>query len=86
MSASNRDVLGYVGFAVRCLHEMNLFSADHVCLSVRVIQFEKRWTDLDDLSYERYAIGNYSKILLFGFLQSAVPAWLAQELVWWDLH
>jgi hypothetical protein len=52
-------------FIVRSLcdvHEINSCRADHVCLfirpsSVRMIQLENRWTDLDKILYERYAIG-----------------------------
>jgi hypothetical protein len=28
-----------------------------------MIQLENRWTDLDEIWYERYAIGVYSKIV-----------------------
>jgi hypothetical protein len=33
------------------------YTADQVCLSVRMIQLENRWTDLDEIWYGRYAIG-----------------------------
>jgi hypothetical protein len=29
------------------VHEMNAYRADHVCLSVRMIQLENHWTGLD---------------------------------------
>jgi hypothetical protein len=32
-----------------------------VCLSVRKIQLENRFTDLDEILYGRYAIGDYTK-------------------------
>jgi hypothetical protein len=35
------------------VHEMNTSRADHVCLSVRMIQLENRWTDLDEIWYGR---------------------------------
>jgi hypothetical protein len=41
------------------VHEMNEYKADHVCLSDRMIQLEKRWTNLDNILYGRYAIGDY---------------------------
>jgi hypothetical protein len=44
------------------VHQMNAYMADHVCLSVRMIQLENRWTDLDEIWYGRYAI-------LFNFIQ-----------------
>jgi hypothetical protein len=37
-------------------------------LSVRMIQLENRWTDLDGIWYGRYAIGIYPKIVIFNFL------------------
>jgi hypothetical protein len=67
-------------------HEMNAQRTDHVCLSVRVIQLEKRWTDLDEIWYGRYAIGAYSKIALFNFLQQVIETWRTKELVTWDRH
>jgi hypothetical protein len=33
------------------VHEMNTYRAGHVCLSIRVIQLENRWTDLDEILY-----------------------------------
>jgi hypothetical protein len=35
-----------------------------VCLSVRIIQLKNCWTDLDEIWYERCAIGDYPKIVL----------------------
>jgi hypothetical protein len=35
-----------------------------VCLSVRKIKVEKRWTYFDEIWYGRYAIGGYPKIVL----------------------
>jgi hypothetical protein len=34
-----------------------------------MIQFENRWTDLDEIWYGLYAIGDYPKIVLLNFLQ-----------------
>jgi hypothetical protein len=50
-------------------HEMNAYRAGHVCLSVRMIQLDNRWTDVDEIWYGRYATGDYPKIVLFNFLQ-----------------
>jgi hypothetical protein len=36
---------------------------DWSCLSVRLIQLENRWTDLDEIWYGSYATGVYSKIV-----------------------
>jgi hypothetical protein len=33
-----------------------------------MIQLENRWTDLDEIWYGPYAIGEYPKIALFNFL------------------
>jgi hypothetical protein len=67
------------------VHEIIAYRANHVCLSlrlsVRMIQLENRWTDLDDIWYGSYAIGIYPKIVLFNFLQSAIPIWRTSELV-----
>jgi hypothetical protein len=46
---------------MRSLHNvynMNAYRAGHVCLSVRMIQQENRWTDLDEIWYGRCAIGD----------------------------
>lgn len=53
---------------LRDLYEINAYRADHVCLSVRIIQIENRWTELDEIKYGCYAIGSYPKILLSNFL------------------
>jgi hypothetical protein len=44
------------------VHEIN------VCLFVHMIQLDKCWTDLDEILYGRYAIGDYPEIVLFNFL------------------
>jgi hypothetical protein len=52
---------------MRSLHdvyEMDAYRAGHVCLSVRMIQLENRWTDFDEILYGRYAIGECMKIVL----------------------
>jgi hypothetical protein len=46
---------------------------DHVHLSVRMIQLENRWTDLNEIWYGRYATGDYPKMIFFNFLQSVMP-------------
>jgi hypothetical protein len=46
------------------VHEMNAYRAGHVCLSVRMIQLENHWTDLDEIWYGRYAIGDTLKSYL----------------------
>jgi hypothetical protein len=50
------------------LHEINAYRVAHVCLSVRMVQLENRWTDLDKIWNGRYAAGEYPKIVLFNFL------------------
>jgi hypothetical protein len=39
------------------VHEMDAYRGGHVCLSVRMIQLENRWTGLYEIWYGRYAIG-----------------------------
>jgi hypothetical protein len=53
-------------------HEINAYRAGHACLSVRMVQLENCLTDLDEILYERLAIGIYSKVVLLNFLQSVV--------------
>jgi hypothetical protein len=48
------------------VHEMNAHRSGH--LSVRMIQLENRWTDLDEIWYGRYATGDYLKIVLLNSL------------------
>jgi hypothetical protein len=49
------------------VHEMNAYRADHVRLSVRMIQLENRCTDLDEICQGRYAVGVHPKIVLDNF-------------------
>jgi hypothetical protein len=44
------------------VHEMNAYRVGHVCLSIRMIQLENHWMDLDEIWYGRYAIGDYPKL------------------------
>jgi hypothetical protein len=59
------------------VHEVNAYRDAHVylsvCLSVRMIQLENRWTDLDEILYGYYATGFHPKIILLNFLQSVIP-------------
>jgi hypothetical protein len=64
---------------LRNVHEINE-NKDHpaclpVCLSVPVIQLKNRWTDLDEIWYERFATEVDPKTLLFSFLQSVISQW-----------
>jgi hypothetical protein len=65
--------------------EMNAYRAGHVCLSVcpsvRMIQLENRWTDLDEIWYGRYATEDYPKIILFNYLQLVIPTWRTNQFV-----
>jgi hypothetical protein len=47
------------------VHELNAYRPGLVCLSVRTIKLENRWTDLDEIWYGRYATGNYPKTVQF---------------------
>jgi hypothetical protein len=52
-----------------------------VCPSVRIIELDNRWTDLDEIWYVRYATGFYRKIILLNFVSSVIPTWRTNELV-----
>jgi hypothetical protein len=39
-----------------------------------MIQLDNRWTDLDEIWYGRYAIGDDPKIN-FNFIQQVIPTW-----------
>jgi hypothetical protein len=73
MQAFLRGLLKFLCFmrSLQDVHEMNAYVAGHVCLSVRLsvsmVQLEKTWTDLDEIWYGRYAIGDYPKIVLYNF-------------------
>jgi hypothetical protein len=41
------------------VHEMNTYRAGHVCLSVRMIQLENYWFNLDEIWCGCYATGDY---------------------------
>jgi hypothetical protein len=78
---------------IRSLHdvyEMNVYMTGYVCLSVclsvRMIQLENRWRDLDKIWYRRYAIGDCRKIVLYNFLKSVIPTWRANKLVRLDRY
>jgi hypothetical protein len=62
---------------------MNAYRAGHICLSVRVIQFENRWADLDEIWYGLYAIGVYPEIVPLNVLRSVIPTWRTNKLVRW---
>jgi hypothetical protein len=68
------------------VHEMNAYRAEHLSLSVRMIQFENRSTDLNEIWYGCCAFGIYPKIVLFNFLQSVIPTWRTNKLVRWNRH
>jgi hypothetical protein len=40
-----------------------------------MIQVKDHWMSLDEIWYEHYAIGVYSKIVLSDFLRSVLPTW-----------
>jgi hypothetical protein len=65
---------------------MHLGLTISVCPSVRMIQLENSWTDLDEIWYAGCVIGDYPKTALFYFLQSVTPTWRTNKLVRWDRH
>jgi hypothetical protein len=38
------------------VYKIKAYRADHVCLSVRMVELENRFTDLGEIWYGRYAI------------------------------
>jgi hypothetical protein len=79
------EFLNIIMCSLHDVHELNSRRADRVCPSVRMIQLENRWTDLDEIYYGRCAIRVYPKIvLLINFLQLVIPAWRTDEHVRWD--
>jgi hypothetical protein len=77
VKSTNYEAPHYVIFtrSLHVVHEMKAYTADHACLSVRMIQLENRWSGLDEISHGSYAIGVYPKNVLFSFLQSVIPTW-----------
>jgi hypothetical protein len=54
------------------VHERNAYKADSVYPSVRKIQLENHWRELDEIWYGSCAIGNYTKIILLDFLPMVI--------------
>jgi hypothetical protein len=69
-----------------CMKQMHIGLVMSVCLSVRMIQLENRWMDLDEILSGHYAIGDYRKIVLVNFLQLVIPTWRTNKLVRCDQH
>jgi hypothetical protein len=78
--------------SLHVMHEINIYiyihayRAGHVCPSVRMIHLENRWTDLDEIYYGHYDIGDNPKIVLFNFLQLVIPTWRTNKFVKGDRH
>lgn len=66
--------------------EMNANRVGHVCLSVRVIQLEKRWTYLDEIWYWYYSVREYPEIVIFNFLLSVMQTCWTDKLMRFDRH
>jgi hypothetical protein len=56
-----------------CLHDVHIGLTMSVRPSVRMIQQENCWKDLDEIWYGRYAVGVCLKTLVFNFPQSVIP-------------
>jgi hypothetical protein len=56
------------------LHEMQKIMRvrNHVYLSVHVFQLENNRMNSDDILYEEYVCGGYTKLVLFNFLQLCI--------------
>jgi hypothetical protein len=61
-SLNNIWLTFFHNISMRSLHEVHKWThiglVSHVRLSVCMIQLENRWTDLDEIWYGRYAIGD----------------------------
>jgi hypothetical protein len=68
------------------VYEMNACRCLSVRLSVRMMQLESSWTDVDEIWCERYAIEVQPKIVLLNFLQPVISTWRTNYLVRWDRH
>jgi hypothetical protein len=60
----NKHGLSLIKRCLRDVHEIIAYRAGDICVSVRMIQLENRWANLDEIWYGRYAIGDYPKIVL----------------------
>jgi hypothetical protein len=64
--------------SLRDVHKIHAYRAGHahrplVRLSVRMLQPENRWADLDEIWYGRYTIGVYPKIVCYKLVQYKTP-------------
>jgi hypothetical protein len=53
-----RELLRVLMRSLHDVRDMDAYRADHVCLSIRMIQLKNHWTDLDEIWYGRYTIGD----------------------------
>jgi hypothetical protein len=52
---------------------------------VYALKLENGWTDFYEILYGRYAIADYSKLILFiNFLQLVLPSWRKNKVGRWD--
>jgi hypothetical protein len=61
------------------VHEMNAYIG--LVLSVRMIQLDNHWTNLDEIWYGRSTIGYYSRTIHINILQLITGVGVAQS-VW----
>jgi hypothetical protein len=71
--------LEYSIIIMRSLHGMHMGLVMSVCM----IQLENCWTDLDQIWYGCYAIGEYPETVLYNFFQLVIPTWQMNKLVRW---
>jgi hypothetical protein len=44
---------------------------------------ENDWTDFYEVWYGRYAIGDYSKLIILNFVRSVIPTWRMLKIARW---
>jgi hypothetical protein len=52
----SKIIVGIIHIIMRSLHDVHEMNAGHVHLSIRMIELENRWTDLDGIWCGRCAI------------------------------
>jgi hypothetical protein len=65
--------------SLHVVQEMNERGFRRLCPSVRIFQLESRWMHFDEIWYWYNSIGICSKLVLFNYRQSKIPAWNMRE-------
>jgi hypothetical protein len=68
------------------VREVKTCSAACVSLCFRMIHLKNCWTDMDEISYERYIIRVYPKAVISCFAQPVIAMWRKNKRLRWDEH